>query len=44
MSDGGNQTGGGVKERQRAETKQQEPTIYHVVLLNDDYTPMLFVG
>jgi ATP-dependent Clp protease adaptor protein ClpS len=35
------QTGGAVKER--AETKKQEPTLYKVVLLNDDYTPMDFV-
>ncbi len=43
MGHGENETGGGVKERQRSETKQQEPTLYHVVLLNDDYTPMIFV-
>jgi len=42
MSDAG-KTAGDVKERQREETKQQEPTLYHVVLLNDDYTPMMFV-
>jgi ATP-dependent Clp protease adaptor protein ClpS len=35
------QTGGAVKERVREETK--EPTLYNVVLLNDDYTPMQFV-
>jgi ATP-dependent Clp protease adaptor protein ClpS len=35
------QTGGAVKERTQQETK--EPTLYHVVLLNDDYTPMQFV-
>jgi ATP-dependent Clp protease adaptor protein ClpS len=35
------ETGGGVKERARDETK--EPTLYSVVLLNDDYTPMQFV-
>jgi len=40
MSD---QTGGGVKERQKSESREQEPTLYHVVLLNDDYTPMMFV-
>ncbi|HKB13939.1 MAG TPA: ATP-dependent Clp protease adaptor ClpS [Vicinamibacterales bacterium] len=34
---------GGVKEQQRSEIKQQEPTLYNVVLLNDDYTPMMFV-
>src|SRR5262245_57319409 len=32
---------GAVKERVRSETK--EPTLYSVVLLNDDYTPMDFV-
>ena len=35
------QTGGAVKERSREKTK--EPTLYSVVLLNDDYTPMQFV-
>jgi ATP-dependent Clp protease adaptor protein ClpS len=34
-------TGSAVKERE--ETKQQEPTQYQVVLLNDDYTTMAFV-
>jgi ATP-dependent Clp protease adaptor protein ClpS len=43
MSPGPGGTGGGVKEQQRSETKQQEPTLYNVVLLNDDYTPMMFV-
>jgi ATP-dependent Clp protease adaptor protein ClpS len=43
MSGSPNEPGGGIKERQRSETKQQEPTLYHVVLLNDDYTPMMFV-
>ncbi len=37
------QPGGGVKERQREEIKQKEPPLFHVVLLNDDYTPMMFV-
>src|SRR5262245_7285348 len=32
---------GEVKERVRSDTK--EPTLYGVVLLNDDYTPMDFV-
>ena len=32
---------GAVKER--PETKEQDPTLYSVVLLNDDYTPMQFV-
>src|SRR5881296_4556375 len=35
------QAGGAVKERVRGKTK--EPTLYSVVLLNDDYTPMQFV-
>jgi ATP-dependent Clp protease adaptor protein ClpS len=35
------QTGGAVQERTRPKTK--EPTLYTVVLLNDDYTPMGFV-
>lgn len=39
---GQGQTGEAVKERARAETK--EPTLYNVVLLNDDYTPMQFVS
>jgi len=38
---GDERTDGAVKERARAETK--EPTLYGVVLLNDDYTPMDFV-
>src|SRR5215467_13553634 len=33
--------GGAVQERIRPKTK--EPTLYTVVLLNDDYTPMGFV-
>ncbi|HEX4346870.1 MAG TPA: ATP-dependent Clp protease adapter ClpS [Vicinamibacterales bacterium] len=33
--------GGAVKERTKDKT--QEPTLYNVVLLNDDYTPMQFV-
>ena len=36
------QAGGEVRERVRGETK--EPTLYGVVLLNDDYTPMQFVS
>ena len=35
------QAGGEVKERVQGKTK--EPTLYSVVLLNDDYTPMQFV-
>ena len=38
---GQDQTGGAVKERVREKAK--EPTLYSVVLLNDDYTPMQFV-
>jgi ATP-dependent Clp protease adaptor protein ClpS len=34
--------GGEVRERVKDETK--EPTLYSVVLLNDDYTPMQFVA
>ena len=41
MSDRGNQTGEAVKER--VEVQKQEPTLYKVVLLNDDYTTMEFV-
>lgn len=35
------QTDGAVKERVDEQIK--EPTLYNVVLLNDDYTPMQFV-
>lgn len=35
------QTGGAVRER--VEDRIKEPTLYNVVLLNDDYTPMQFV-
>jgi ATP-dependent Clp protease adaptor protein ClpS len=35
------QTGGSIKERVQGKT--QEPALYSVVLLNDDYTPMPFV-
>jgi ATP-dependent Clp protease adaptor protein ClpS len=34
-------TSDAVKER--TDTRQQEPTLYKVVLLNDDYTTMEFV-
>jgi ATP-dependent Clp protease adaptor protein ClpS len=33
--------GGAVKER--VDTKKQHPTLFNVVLLNDDYTTMEFV-
>ena len=41
VADREGQTGGVVKER--VETKQQDPTLFKVVLLNDDYTTMEFV-
>ena len=41
MTASGNQTGDAVKER--AAQKTQEPVLYKVVLLNDDYTTMEFV-
>ena len=41
MADPRENAGAAVKEREA--TKQQEPTQYRVVLLNDDYTTMAFV-
>ena len=41
MPSGQDRPGGAVKER--VETRNQEPTLYKVVLLNDDYTPREFV-
>jgi ATP-dependent Clp protease adaptor protein ClpS len=38
---GSDQTDGAVKERTRVEKK--DPTLYKVILLNDDYTTMEFV-
>ena len=40
-SDRTGETGGAVKER--VERKTQEPSLFNVVILNDDYTPMQFV-
>jgi len=41
MPDRGDQTGEAVRER--VKVQKQEPTLYKVVLLNDDYTTMEFV-
>jgi ATP-dependent Clp protease adaptor protein ClpS len=41
MADERPDTGGEVAERTRSETRQ--PSMWKVVLLNDDYTPMEFV-
>lgn len=41
VADRQERTDGAVKER--VETKKQDPTLFNVVLLNDDYTTMVFV-
>ncbi len=41
MTSGSHQTDGAIKER--AEIKNQEPKLFNVILLNDDYTTMEFV-
>ena len=43
MADREERTDGAVKERVTPKTKRQEPTLYKVVLLNDDYTTIEFV-
>jgi ATP-dependent Clp protease adaptor protein ClpS len=41
MAEGQDRPGGAVRER--VKPKKQEPILYKVVLLNDDYTTMEFV-
>ena len=41
MSSSANQTDGAVRERVKVQKK--DPTLYKVVVLNDDYTTMAFV-
>jgi ATP-dependent Clp protease adaptor protein ClpS len=41
VADRQHQTDGAVKER--TDTKKQDPTLYKVLLLNDDYSTMEFV-
>ncbi|MCM2282247.1 MAG: ATP-dependent Clp protease adapter ClpS [Bdellovibrionaceae bacterium] len=41
--EGGESTGGGTETITRSRTKTKAPSLYRVVLLNDDFTPMEFV-
>lgn len=41
--DGDQRTGRGTAVLTRTKTKTQKPSLYRVLLLNDDYTPMEFV-
>lgn len=45
MADGQDRTDGAIKERPdiRDDPKKQDPALFKVVLLNDDYTTMEFV-
>lgn len=41
--DGGDDNGSGTGVLTRSEAKTKKPSMYKVLLLNDDYTPMEFV-